>query len=599
MTISVRNNFRKSFGAENLNFKDRDNLESYIDYVTKIQGDYLNRAKNKLGGKKWFNEEIQRYMPRYSFPKNLDRNSPEYLENMKNVAEELENKVINLTQDVGRHGVLADIREKWKPTVGGNGDNNDYNRNRSIDSIIDQGRKILAADREKLNSLPYQSFGSKQVEMSPLNLKKQEIERANSNKAPSYSKSVNSVLNRKDRGFSPEQINNLVNSSNEQNRERSVKSENNFKKYLGERWLTDAGFDVLRQKMQKDMNKIVEPHQRNLNEYSKELAQKEKMFSNTLAGELQNMGSDKTKRRNIYTDMLGQLGALEENHGEMRNKAKEERLKAEASIPYKKLSILESALNNVNYDEDQPESERAAEETLKKTIAAYKTPHASFAGELIEDLPDEHRLAKEYILNEDFKGNNRDERKNLRKGLVNKASLADRSLNEIDSDVRYNNVNLDEEGKKLLKRSLSSIGARHRALGGYGSGAHTRETMKAMRKILQEQNLKNQNSQIGAISNKVRSNEMADLNELNRLRQLENISNNNFANRMNDISSLNRSSINNWSNKQRGLNKKISEFENQQNWEFPQLRGNYEASNRFVDPNSLNLDRLRKNRNLV
>lgn len=445
----------------------------------------------------------------------------------------------------------------------------------TLENLLEQAKNLYGQNKTRLSNLPYAPYrGNTDVRMSPLIAKKREIEREYFNKPTAYFEKIRTLINKPGANIDDAGIDRLVNSLNARGMQGGQKYIDMIKGQEGGRNYNPEIENAFKQNIQGDFNRNAGLYKNELNDLNFDIKQRDLDFNKNFIKTLNTLSENKKIRRNEYTKRLGHLGNQEHAYAHLLNEKDLEKFNREKNIPFEKLEMLNQIINSINPNQDNPQAEIANESVLRKAMEAYNTPYAAYQGQRVANLPNEILESRQKLLNTDFK--NRDalhqDRKNIRNELLNRSSAGQRAVGELNRELAPINTYLDHEGEKMLKRAIAEITSKHIQYGTRGSSGHMGEINRITQEIMKKRHNEAQKIQRQALEKLVGKKEKEDINQLSRLEMLDALSNRDFANRLENVENMNHYGAQVFANNQSKINRDVANFENQANWEWPQLR---------------------------
>jgi hypothetical protein len=445
---------------------------------------------------------------------------------------------------------------------------------------------LIANDRTRLANVGAPVYRGRQtVPMSALEQRRRQLETKFRNEPIPYSQEASRSFNREARGLSPEKIESLV--------DRLGRGSSNFAENVALKKLQkqfgsfyDGREDNFRRKVYKDLDRSLPLSRVAFNNTSEQAKNLNASYNEALGNTFNALGGQERAKREGLTGMLGAFGNQEHTYGNLKNQADRATFDREVNAPYKKMNSLSSLLNTYNGNADNMSTSEEASniEVLKKAMQAYQSPTASYPGQKVADMTPELEQSQILLqrLNHDYNDESADERRTLASDLDRRDDVGTRSLNFLNDSFDPLEQNYDAETKRAIKLARNKVAASNIQRGVYGSQSHQAQTEAAIRNVLRDRfggrtNLLNDTLR-GSISNL----NTQDSNDITRLGSLGRQGLNEYKNALNRIQSLNNQGIASWSNNQAGLNTQMQNFGNEDEWEWPHLRGNTNANNPYL-----------------
>ena len=442
---------------------------------------------------------------------------------------------------------------------------------------------LMARDRTRLSGAGAPVYRGRQtVPMSALEQRRRQLETKFRNEPAPYSQEASKAFNKQAMGFSPEQTSSLV--------DRLGRGSSNFAEDIALRKLQkqfgsfyDGREDNFKRKVYKDLDQSLPLSRVAFNNTSEQAKNLNAGYNEALGNTFNALGSQERAKREGLTGMLGSFGNQEHTYGNLKNQADRATFDREVNAPYKKMNSLSSLLNTYGGNADNMSTAEEASNiaVLKKAMQTYQSPTSSYPGQKVASMTPE--LEQSHILlqrlNHDYDDESADERRNLASSLDERDNVGTRAINSLDDSFLPQEQNYDAETKRAIKLARNKVAASNIQRGVYGSQSHQAQTEAAIRNILRDRfggrtNLLNDTLK-GSLSNL----NTQDSNDITRLGSLGRQGLNEYKNALNSIQSLNNQGVTGWSNNQAGLNTQMQNFDDEENWEWPHLRGNTNRSN--------------------
>ena len=445
---------------------------------------------------------------------------------------------------------------------------------------------LIARDRTRLSGAGAPVYRGRQtVPMSALEQRRRQLETKFRNEPAPYSQEASRAFNKQAMGFSPEQTSSLV--------DRLGRGSSNFAEDIALRKLQkqfgsfyDGREDNFRRKVYKDLDQSLPLSRVAFNNTSDQAKNLNAGYNEALGNTFNALGSQERAKREGLTGMLGSFGNQEHTYGNLKNQADRATFDREVNAPYKKMNSLSSLLNTYGGNADNMSTAEEASNiaVLKKAMQTYQSPTTSYPGQKVASMTPE--LEQSHILlqrlNHDYDDESADERRTLASSLDERDNIGTRAIDSLDDSFLPQEQNYDAETKRAIKLARNKVAASNIQRGVYGSQSHQAQTEAAIRNILRDRfggrtNLLNDTLK-GSLSNL----NTQDSNDITRLGSLGRQGLNEYKNALNSIQSLNNQGVTGWSNNQAGLNTQMQNFDDEENWEWPHLRGNMNRSNTHI-----------------
>lgn len=452
----------------------------------------------------------------------------------------------------------------------------------NFNDLRQAAQDLIARDRTRLASAGAPVYRGRQtVPMSALEQRRRQLETKFRNEPAPYSQEASRAFNKQAAGFSPEQTESLV--------DRLGRGSSNFAENIALRKLQkqfgsfyDGREDKFRRKVYKNLDRSLPLSRVAFNNTSEQAKNLNAGYNEALGNTFNVLGGQERAKREGLTGMLGSFGNQEHTYGNLKNQADRATFDREVNAPYKKMNSLSSLLNTYGGNADNMSTAEEASNiaVLKKAMQTYQSPTASYPGQKVASMTPE--LEQSHILlqrlNHDYDDKSADERRTLASSLDERVNVGTRAIDSLDDSFLPQEQNYDAETKRAIKLARNKVAASNIQRGVFGSQSHQAQTEAAIRNVLRDRfggrtNLLNDTLR-GSLSNL----NTQDSNDITRLGSLGRQGLNEYKNALNSIQSLNNQGVTSWSNNQAGLNTQMQNFDDEENWEWPHLRGNRNAS---------------------
>jgi hypothetical protein len=465
-------------------------------------------------------------------------------------------------------------------------------RKSTNEELLERFRNQMLGDQARLNSTNYVPYtGETVAPISPLTTRAQDLKNQWAARPSPYSNKIQSVLNRENIGFTPEQQQNML-----EMLRRGTTSQDLATQRLNKQFGNNYGYEADRQnrltgKIGTDIDRRLVNSGVNINNLSNELGILEGRRNANIANSFQNAGYAKEGRRNALTNQLEEFGNQERNFRNLRNQANRDAFNEEMQAPQRRLNIANQAVQNISpyisgpFEEMHPDKAAINNAQLQRIMNYYNTPYANYAGQRVVDIDPQTQSGYNQTLQFDPKYRDKfyNERKSLEKGFLTNPNLATQTYNNIPQNLEPLMANLDYMTKQQLKQEARGISGQHRMRGTYGSGVHKAQTEKAMRDILRRVQLEREGALTGVTRNQATLANEAEQNSLRKYNQMVGLGAKEFADNLGVHRNLVNSGNRQWAQKQELENAKLQNWYDQLNHELP-VPDNNQLSKKYTMP---------------
>lgn len=447
-------------------------------------------------------------------------------------------------------------------------------RGKAPEEYFKEGALRLAQDRTRNANLSYPAYTGETISpMSAMTAKARQNRAMLDQKGLPYGKKIESVLSRGNQGFSPEQIQSMLDLMQQGGIGANAQLNRTVQKQVRESYNPAR----LEGKAAKDMGRALPEYKTSLENTGRIAGNLEGERNKNIVNLLQGLQGAKRERQEKVIGMQEQFGNqfhTQRNLANSRNKAEFDR---QANMPNTKAQMLEEALRQYGPDVQEgkhPDIARNAGEQIAKSMQAYERPSAQYSGKLTADLNPE--LLTAYDLAERISPNVRHSQHQNIKDIVGQLAsgenVSSKALAGLPDNIRAQVKNLNRSGKQQLKGDISKLAQEFTKLGQFGSPQYVKAIenrkreigkglMEAQNKILQ-----------GGLGNLISTEHGADINRINQAKQMGGTGQSEFENMMKQQYDLNKQGTSNWENEDERLKQLYKNFQNEALWEWPHLR---------------------------
>jgi hypothetical protein len=446
------------------------------------------------------------------------------------------------------------------------------------EELLEQLRNQIFADQSRLNSSNYAAYPGEQVApMSALTTRAQDLKNQWAARPSPYSNKIQTVLNRENAGFTPEQHQSML-----EMLRRGTTSQDFALNRMNKQFGNNYGYETDRQsrltgKIGKDIDRQLINSGANLNNLSNELGVLEGRRNANIANSFQNAGYAKEGRRNALTNQLEEFGNQERNFRNLQNQASRDAFNEESQAPQRRINYANQALQNIAphvsgpMEDMHPDRAAANNAQLQRIMNFYNTPYKQYPGQRVVGIDPQTQAGYNQTLAFDpkYRDSFYNERKGLERGFLNNPNLATQTYNNIPANLEPLMGNLDFATQQQLKQEAREISGRHRMRGTYGSGVHKAETEKAMRNLLRMTQGQRENSLMGVARNQATLAGETEQNNIRRYNQMVGAGAKEFGDKLGIQRNMVNSGNRQWSQNQELENAKLQNWYDQLNHELP------------------------------
>ena len=466
-----------------------------------------------------------------------------------------------------------------------------YGADLAPQELLDEAAKILARDQARLSGLNYPVYkGQKIAPMSSLTQRARNLKEEFAKKLPPYSKKLESVLNRSNVGFSPQNIQDQLQMlGKRQQRFNENKMLGVLRNQFRESY--EPRSDRFEDKGQKDIGRGLREASRSFEDIGRASGTLEQSSNQQLAKTIQKLQSEKTARREGLMGALEQFGAQKHGYTNLANQVAQNSFNQEASLPYKRMEMLQDALGplsrNVGFGA-HPDIEAQSGKDALQALRAYgidvsapveewgniRTP-PTYKGNLMADLPPEILASHSTLeaINPKFKDAFYDNRKALVGQLMTNPGVGQQAMEIVPERMRGAVKGLEDEAKQKLKKDLAAINQQFIRNNNYGSEQHIKAAEERAREIskatLQERNKLLQDTMKSELS-------LGHQGQIGNLKQLGlygTQGQKEFADTLGQIRDMNKLGSTKWKNEQEENEELYKNYLNEAAWEWPHMKG--------------------------
>ncbi len=268
-------------------------------------------------------------------------------------------------------------------------------------------------------------------------------------------------------------------------------------------------------------------------------------------------GKGKLAKRKILTSLLEKFGRQQAARSNLALGADRAAFEDEKNINTRKAAALQTILDNANQKLRNPDltpiQKKLIAADVNKAFQTYRTATPIFRGAKVAEasvpMRESYDLLQEEV--ENPMGKNYEERKALRKSLVDSPGGLTTAIDQLPDRVKRRVAELEERGRDRLRKDLGIIAGKYIRLGQHNSPAHQEEALERQREIDKEL-LTQRNKIIQSVLQKSAASSI--ISDIQKTRQL-NVANiadqEEFKNRIANIYNFNRMGSDIWGNVQR------------------------------------------------
>lgn len=451
---------------------------------------------------------------------------------------------------------------------------------------------VLARDRGRAATLSYPTYsGPNLPPMSSLTQKARELREQFAQKPAPYSRKLETVLTRPNEGYSPANIQNLLDNLVQR---QGVATQGSVINPLQKQFrasYTPERAEAFRAKDRKDVGKGIGALSGKLQNLSQSASNLEGERNNQIVKTLQALQKEKQARREGLIGNLEQFGSQKHALGNKSIAANKALFNQEAQEPQRKMDMLAQALGQYgpNLREDaHPDIAKNDAQQLIQALRAYgidpskpvgewdstRTSSPRYPGKLIADATPEMEMSYNLLerISPKMKDTYSDERKNIVRGLIGDESVGNKSLRNLYPAMEGETMQLDSDAKARLKKDLAAINNKYIKLGQYGSPQHIGESERRAREISKAM-LEQKGKILGDnMKNQLVLQHGKEIGDIKKLNQLGEQGFREFSDVIKDIRDTNKLGATKWRNEQDELEELYKNYQNERLWEWPHMR---------------------------
>lgn len=457
--------------------------------------------------------------------------------------------------------------------------------------LTEEAYKLLTKDRARLASTNYPLYrGPTSAPMSSLAQNARQLKEGWQQRPAPFSQKIETVLNRGNRGLSPESMQGLLETLKQGQRGFTQNAilgalQNQFGGAYNPRT------ERFTRKGEKDINKGSLEAAEKLREVSKLNENLEQSRNQQIIKALQGFQQNKQGRREGLVSNLEQLGNQQHAYTNMLNKAQQAQFNQEVQNPQKKIEMLERALEphrTRGNEPIHPDLHKPISQEITNALKAYgvdiakpvgewektKIEPAPYRGELVAPIPDEIKVAQSILerINPKFREAGYEERKNLVRGFLENENIGNRTIQNIPPVVRERINQLELQAKQKLNKDMAAINNEYIRLGQYGSPQHIaaaeRRARELNKSVIEQENALYEH----ALKNQLQFGHTGEINNLKKLNQLGAQGQQEYVNMLQNIQDVNKRGSTKWRNKQGENEEAYKNYQNERLWEWPHMR---------------------------
>lgn len=459
-------------------------------------------------------------------------------------------------------------QQKGNPALG---------RGLAPDELTTEGYKLLSRDKGRLSGTNYPVYkGPTTSPMSALTQRSRELRDQFTKKPSPYSQKIQSVLTRDNQGISGQDIQGLLNNLSAGQRQFGQGS---MLDVLKNQFLSSYDPRVARftHKGEKDINRFLPEASGKLQDISRVSGNLEGSRNQQIARTLQGLQADKQARREALVGSLDQFGNQRHAYTNMVNAANKGQFQQEANEPYRKMQMLEGALepHRASFGEDvHPDLNASKASDISQAIKAYNMPSTRYPGQLVANLPAEIEASGNVLgrLSPSLKDNYTDKRKALTRSLVDNPNLSSTALGNLPPAMAGQVSNLEQQAKDRMKKELAALNNQYIKLGQYGSEQHmgaaeqrAREINKA---VLEQRDRILQNS----LKEQLQLQHGTEVNNIRQLGMIGGQSHKDYGDFLKSLHDTNKLGATKFGNDQAENEELYKNYQNEKLWQWPHMR---------------------------
>lgn len=453
-----------------------------------------------------------------------------------------------------------------------------------LEALLQQARSGLANTNNSLLNNRYPVYpGQTRPEMSAMTNRKRQIEDQYRLKRPSYTRAIQHTTHR-GLGFKDGDVQSLLDRISTQQQNLGRFGTQRIKNTFGDTYSGNLEGKINKDTLAKNAQSKI-----GFDNLANEARNIDTRDNNKTLQTLNALSLSKNATKEGVLGLLEQLGNQKHAYDQSKFNADRAMFNRQVNYPYTKLQGVGDAISGgltiadavrrdrLNAEQGgefnpltpTPSEERYAESRLRKGMAGLNTNYPVYPGKLVADLTPDMKLSYNLAerLEPNIQDNSYEERKRLRKGLIDGDTTSQKALATLNDKASPLEQNLDKDVQRAIKQVTAKINASRVMNGTFGSKSHQSELDAAIRDIVSGKYGSRANITTDTLNRSLT--DLSRENDVNneRVRELDRTGTREISDAFNQIRNINQRGVTDWGNEQNRLNQAFQQFSDEADWE--------------------------------